>query len=132
MRPLSFTAFPDRPVSINPASVTRVEVASSPSAKQHPVLVVLGYAGDEGGERSMCVAEFADREVACRVQERIAEHLWQDGAAPLDAEERRLIADHPASRDDGSVSDRRSVPTDESNHPSVVYELQRSRGKPGR
>ena len=128
MRPLSFTAFPDRPVSVNPASVTRVEIGSPPSAKKHPVLLVFG--GDDGHERSMCVAEFDDREVAGRVRERIGEHLWQDDAAPLSAEEKRLIADNPATRDDGSVSDRRSVPTDESNHPSVVYELQRSRGKP--
>ena len=131
MRPLSFTAFPDRPVSVNPASVTRVEIGSPPSAKTHPVLLVFGgHASDEGGERSMCVAEFADREVAARLRERIGEHLWQRDAPPLDAEEKRLIADNPAARDDGSVSDRRSVPTDESNHPSVVYELQRSRGKP--
>lgn len=130
MRPLSFTAFPDRPVSVNPASVIRVEIGSPASAKKHPVLLVFGgYASDEGGERSICVAEFADREVADRVRERIGEHLWQDDAPPLNAEEKRLIADHPATRDDGAVSDRRSVPTDESNHPSVVYELQRSRGK---
>lgn len=131
MRPLSFTAFPDRPVSVNPASVTRVEIGSPPSAKTHPVLLVFGgHASDEGGERSMCVAEFADREVAARLRERIGEHLWRRDAPPLDVEEKRLIADNPATRDDGSVSDRRSVPTDESNHPSVVYELQRSRGKP--
>lgn len=129
MRPLSFTAFPDRPVSVNPASVTRVEIGSPPSAEKHPVLLVFGDESDEGGERSICVAEFADREVAARVRERIGEHLWQDDAPPLDAEEKRLIADNPTTRDDGSVSDRRSVPTDESNHPSVVYELQRSRGK---
>ena len=131
MRPLSFTAFPDRPVSVNPASVTRVEIGSPPSAKKHPVLLVFGgYASDDGGERSMCVAEFADREMAGRIQERIAEHLWQEDAASLTAEEKRLIADNPATHDDGSVSDRRSVPTDESKHPSVVYELQMSRGKP--
>lgn len=131
MRTLSFTAFPDRPVAVNPASVTRVEVGSPASAKRHPVLLVLGgYASDVGGERSMCVAEFADREVAARVRERIAEHLWQHDAPPLDAEEKRLIAGNQATRDDGVVSDRRSVPTDESRHPSVVYELQRSRGKP--
>ena len=130
MRPLSFTAFPDRPVSVNPASVTRVEIGSPPSAKTHPVLLVFaGHASDEGGERSMCVAEFDDREVAGRVRERIGEHLWQDDAAPLSAEEKRLIADNSATHDDGSVSDRRSVPTEESNHPSVVYEMQRSRGK---
>ena len=129
MRPLSFTAFPDRPVSVNPASVIRVEVASSPSAKQHRVLVVLGYASEEGGERSMCVAEFADRQIANRIRERIAEHLWQDDVPPLSAEEKRLIADNPVTHDDGAVGDRRTVPTDESKHPSVVYELQRSRGK---
>ena len=126
MRPLSFMAFPDRPVSVNPASVARVEIGSPPSAKKHPVLVVLGDRSEDGGERSMCVAEFADREVACRVQERIAEHLWQDDASPLDAEERRLIADNPATRDDGTVSDRRSVPTDESSHPALVFERRRS------
>lgn len=126
MRPLSFTAFPDRPVSVNPASVTRVEVGSSPSAKQHTVLLIFGgYAGDEGGERSVCVAEFADREVAVRVQVRIGEHLWQDDAPPLTAEEKRLIADNPPTHDDGSVSDRRSVPTDESNHPALVFERRR-------
>ncbi|MCY4014129.1 MAG: hypothetical protein OXG82_15605 [Gammaproteobacteria bacterium] len=129
MRPLSFTAFPDRPVSVNPASVIRVEVASSSSAKQHPVLVVLGYASEERGERSMCVAEFADRQIASRIRERIAEHLWQDDAPPLSAEEKRLIADNPVTHDDGSVGERRTVPTDESKHPSVVYELQRSRAK---
>ena len=130
MRPLSFRAFPDRPVSVNPAAVARVEVGSPPSAKQHPVLLVFGGSGsDEGGERSMCVAEFADRDVAGRIRERIGEHLWQDDAPPLNAEEKRLIADNPATGDDGPVSDRRTVPTDESTHPSVVYELQRSRGK---
>lgn len=131
MRPLSFTAFPDRPVSVNPASVTRVETGSPASAKKHPVLLVFGgSASGDGGERSICVAEFADREVAGRVRERIGEHLWQDDAPALDAEERRLIADNPATRDDGSVSDRRSVPTDESNHPSVVYERGTTTGMP--
>lgn len=131
MRPLSFTAFPDRPVSVNPASVARVEVGSLPSAKKHPVLLVFGgHASDEGGEKSMCVAEFADREVAVRVQVRIGEHLWQDDAPPLNGEEKRLIADNPATRDDGLVSDRRSVPTDESNHPSVVYERGKTTGMP--
>ena len=134
MRPLTFTAFPDRPVTVNPVSVTRVEIASPSSAKQHPVLLVfVGYPGADG-ERSMCVAEFADRNVAGRVRERIGEHLWQDGAPPLNDEEKRLIADNPATHDDGFVSDRRSVPTDESNHPSVVFERSRRtrppRGKP--
>lgn len=131
MRPLSFTAFPDRPVSVNPAAVTRVEIGSPASAKKHPVLLVFGgYAIDAGGERSICVAEFADREVADRVRERIGEHLWRADAPALNAEEKRLIAVNPATHDDGSVSGRRSIPTDESNHPSVVYELQRSQGKP--
>ena len=132
MRPLTFTAFPDRPVTVNPVSVTRVEIASPASAEQHPVLLVFGgYSGPEG-ERSMCVAEFADRTTAGRVRERIGEHLWQDGAPPLNDEEKRLIADNPATHDDGFVSDRRSVPTDESNHPSVVFERKRptARGKP--
>ena len=134
MRPLTFTAFPDRPVTVNPVAVTRVEIASPASAKQHPVLLVFGGYPSAAGERSMCVAEFSDRAVAGRVRERIGEHLWQDGAPPLNDEEKRLIADNPATHDDGFVSDRRSVPTDESDHPSVVFERNRpappSRRKP--
>ena len=134
MRPLTFTAYPDRPVTVNPVSVTRVEIGSPASAKQHPVLLVFsGYRSAEG-ERSMCVAEFADRTVAGRVRERIGEHLWQDGAPPLNDAEKRLIADNPATHDDGFVSDRRSVPTNESDHPSVVFERNRPtpprRGRP--
>lgn len=125
MRPLTFTAFPDRPVTVNPGSVTRVEIASPASAKQHPVLLVFADSPTGEGERSMCVAEFADRMIAGRVRERIGEHLWQDGAAPLNDEEKRLIADNPATHDDGFVSERRSVPTDESDHPSVVFERNR-------
>lgn len=125
MRPLTFTAYPDRPVTVNPVSVTRVEIASPASAKQHPVLLVFGGHPSPEGERSMCVAEFSDRTVAGRVRERIGEHLWQDGAPPLNDEEKRLIADNPATHDDGFVSDRRSVPTDQSDHPSVVFERNR-------
>ena len=134
MRPLTFTAFPDRPVTVNPVSVTRVEIASPASAKQHPVLLVFGGYRSAEGERSMCVAEFSDRKVAGRLRDRIGEHLWQDGAPPLNDEEKRLIADNPATHDDGYVGDRRSVSTDESNHPSLVYERRRPaptpRGKP--
>ena len=126
MRPLAFTAFPDRPVTVNPASVIQVEVAAPTSAKRHPVLLVFGGHPGADGERSMCVAEFADRTVAARVRERIGEHLWHDAAPPLDDEERRLIADNPASRDHGFVTGVRSVRADESNHPSLVFE----RGRP--
>ena len=131
MRPLTFTAFPDRPVTVNPVSVTRVEIASPASAEQHPVLLVFGGYRSAEGERSMCVAEFSDRKVAGRLRERIGEHLWQDGAPPLTDEEKRLIADNPATHDDGVLADRRSVPTDESNHPSVVFERNRPTRRSG-
>lgn len=131
MRPLAFTAFPDRPVTVNPVSVTRVEIASPASAKQHPVLLVFGgYPGAEG-ERSMCVAEFADRKVAGRLRERIGEHLWQDGAPPLTDEENHLIADNPSTHDDGVLVDRRSVPGDESHHPALVFERNRPTRRSG-
>lgn len=123
MRPLAFTAFPDRPVTINPATVARVEVAS---ATRHAVCLILaGASGD--GERSMCVAEFPDRKIAIQLGRRIGEHLWSDDAPPLTAEEQNLIERNPPTSDDGPVVGRRSVPTGESKHPSLVFERSKAR-----
>ena len=113
MRPLTFTAFPDRPVTINPATVERVEVA------QADVLLIVA------GGRSMCVAEFPDRQVAVQLGRRIGEHLWSDDAMALTAEEQTLIEGHPPKRDDGAVEDRRTVPTGESTHPALVFERRK-------
>ena len=123
MRPLTFNAFPDRRVTVNPASVASVEAARSQTGKTHDVRLVLG-----DGQRSICVAQFPKREVAERVSARIGEHLWSDDAqAALGDDEQRLIDDHAAKQDDGFVPDRRSVKTEESKHPSLVAERNRPR-----
>ena len=122
MRPLAFTAFPDRPVTINPATVARVEVAS---ATRHAVCLVLAGASADG-ERSICAAEFQDRKLAIKLSRRIGEHLWSDDAPPLTAEEQSLLERNPPTRDDGHIDDRRSVPTAESKHPSLVFERSKA------
>ena len=119
MRPLAFTAFPDRPVTVNPAMVSRVEVVPG---TRHAVLLILA------DERAMCVAEFQDRNAAVKIAVRIGEHLWSDDAAALAAEERCLIERHPPTRDVGRVNDPRTVATKESQHPALVFE----RGRPKR
>ena len=123
MRPLTFNAFPDRRVTVNPALVASVETAPSQTAKTHDVRLVLG-----DGQRSICVAQLSKREVAERLSARIGEHLWSDDAqAALRDDEQRLIDDHVAKQDDGLVPERGSVKTEESRHPALVAERTRPR-----